>query len=392
MVEKLSIRTILNLFFGIFAAGLALLAGLQYYLGGGAIHVTVQGAAAALLVVVFILAQVIGNERSKRAETAVAALNAMNKGDLAHDVLLSGTDEYAWISWECQNARKGLSGLVHNISGNTGRLAHAAEQLADISEQSKTGVERQSRETQQLATAMNEMSKSFQEVARNAANAADAALEADRESKKSFEVVQSTTGTIERLATEVDRTAVVITKLEEECNNIGKVLDVIRDIAEQTNLLALNAAIEAARAGEQGRGFAVVADEVRTLASRTQHSTQEIQGMIERLQRGAAEAVKAMEQGRLKADDSVQQATRAGQSLGAIIRMVDLIRDMNTQIASAAEEQSATAEEINRNVININAISTETAREANAVAEASGEVERLALELQGSIGHFKLSS
>jgi methyl-accepting chemotaxis protein len=381
----------MNLFIGLFGTGIALVVGLQWTFSGGApIHPIVQGTAIALMVLFILFARTVASVRSKRSEAVVGALDAINKGDLGHEVSLQGKDEYAWICYESQRARKGLATLVRDVSGNSGRLVNAAQQLSSISEQSKTGMERQSRETQQLTNAMGEMSRSFQEVARNAVNAAGAAAEADNESKKSYEVVQKTTGTIERLASEVERTARVIGKLEDECNNIGKVLDVIRDIAEQTNLLALNAAIEAARAGEQGRGFAVVADEVRTLASRTQKSTQEIQGMIERLQSGATEAVSAMEQGRLKAAESVQQATFAGQSLGAIINKIDLIRDMNTQIASAAEEQSATAEEINRNVLNINAICTESAKDANRVAQSSGDVERLALELQNGIGHFKL--
>jgi methyl-accepting chemotaxis protein len=289
-------------------------------------------------------------------------------------------------------ARKGFTKTVGEILANVSRLAASAEKLSRITEHSKQGATRQNAGTEQVASAMNEMSSTVQEVARNAANAAQAALEADKEAKTGQEVVKGAIGSIHTLATEVQKTSHVILKLKDDSMSIGAVLDVIRGIAEQTNLLALNAAIEAARAGEQGRGFAVVADEVRSLATRTQQSTQEIQEMIERLQLGTNEAVSAMEQGRAKAEASVEQAAKVGDSLESITRMVHQIRDMNAHIAHAAEEQSVTAEEINRNVLNISEVSSKTMDGAEQTAEASEELARLAGNLQEIVGRFSLET
>ena len=203
-------------------------------------------------------------------------------------------------------------------------------------------------------------------------------------------MVERTINAIDALANEVDRAANVIHRLEQDSDQIGTVLDVIKGIAEQTNLLALNAAIEAARAGEQGRGFAVVADEVRTLASRTQHSTSEIQQMIERLQAGAQEAVSVMEDSRSRASDSVSSAQSAGQSLGSITQSVASITDMNTQIAAAADEQSAVAEEINKNIVNINHAAELAANGAQQTSAASTALAELAQDLQEMVGQFKV--
>lgn len=338
----------------------------------------------------FCLAFFLGSFNNKRAEKVVNAMAAMAKGDLTTRSDVFGGDEFAWMSWEYTKARKGFIEVVKNILSSSSHLAAAAEELSTITMQGSQGISRQQSEIQQVATSMEEMSATVAEVARNAASAATEAAEADKQAKNGSNVVKHTVTTINSLADEVKHTADVIEKLKGDCISIGTVLDVIRGIAEQTNLLALNAAIEAARAGEQGRGFAVVADEVRTLASRTQQSTQEIQDMIERLQNGSNEAVLAMEKGREKATDSVEQAAKAGEALEAITTVVDRIKSMNMQIAGAAEEQSVTTEEVNRNIVSISDVAEESALAAQKTASSSDDLARLAVELQEQVAKFSI--
>ncbi len=388
ILEKLSLSALAWLLAGFGITGIATVAWVGQVSQDEEDTVLIVAAVAALLTAA--LAYTIGRHVAKRAEIIVSGLHALANGDLGKSCPIPGKDEFAWLSWEYTQARKGFSKLVNEIMGNASQLAAAAEELSAITEHTRTGVSKQNAETEQVAAAMNEMSASVQEVARHASHAAEAAQEADQEANKGNAVVRGTIDSINALAEEVGRTAGAITNLKDDSVNIGAVLDVIRDIAEQTNLLALNAAIEAARAGEQGRGFAVVADEVRTLASRTQQSTQEIQEMIERLQASANDAVTAMEKGSQRASDSVSEAARAGDSLATITRAVNNIMDMNTQIASAATEQSTATEEINHSVVNISEISVETAHGAEQTAEASEELAHLALQLQELVGRFKV--
>ncbi|WP_417511965.1 methyl-accepting chemotaxis protein [Methylophaga sp.] len=336
------------------------------------------------------IAHYIGRFGDKRATTLVGAIQNIKKGDLTKKVAISGKSDFSWMAFELDSARKNVANLVHTLVGGVTQLTSASDNMQAISKETVDGVLRQQSETTQVATAMNEMTASVQEVARTASSAAEAARNADIEAKAGKQVVMETMQAIDSLATEVEKAAEQLSSLESDIGNIGAIVDVIRGITEQTNLLALNAAIEAARAGEHGRGFAVVADEVRTLAARTQSSTHEIEEMVERLQQGAQVAVKVMNEGRERAKHSVEKASSAGAALDSITAMISTMDEMSAQISSAANEQSSVAEDINRGIVNISQVAEHTAEGARESSVAVETLSNLATQLQEAASKFKV--
>ncbi len=319
------------------------------------------------------------------------AVHAMAEGDLTAKVELEAKDEMLLIASDMNMMIEKINALVSQVISATNQVVISADQSGAAAEDARDGVNQQNAELEQIATAMNEMSATVHEVANNASSTAEATRNADKQANNGRSVVNQTVESINTLANEMQQASAVIKQLEADSESIGSVLDVIRGIAEQTNLLALNAAIEAARAGEQGRGFAVVADEVRTLASRTQDSTEEIQNMIEKLQSGSRNAVKVMEEGTQQTVKTVEQAAEAGTALQSITEAVDYITQMNEQIASAAEEQSSVAEEINRNVVNVRDIAEHAAENTNQSAQSSVALKGVAAQLQSLVAEFKVN-
>ena len=324
------------------------------------------------------------------AQTLVRDFNRMADGDFSGAIVSSSSDEIGQIASAAERMQVDISDMVQRINQSVYTLSTSAEEMSHVSDQANQSMMAQRQETDQVATAMNQMTSTVHEVAQNAQLAADSASQANSEVSTGQNVVNDAIRAIGSLVQKVEQASDVIHNLESDSVEIGSVLDVIRSIAEQTNLLALNAAIEAARAGEQGRGFAVVADEVRVLAQRTQTSTEEIQKMIERLQSGSQEAVEAMNQSRSQADVTRDTAAKAGEVLTAITSSVTNINDMNALIASAAEEQNAVAEEVNRNVVNISQASETTAESVASTARSSEELRNVAEELKHVVSRLKV--
>lgn len=319
-----------------------------------------------------------------------AMLNTLANGDLTGRLDDSSNDEFGELSSNINKLINNLRHLVEGIADRSAQLATAAEESSSISAQSRNSMQDQRAQVEQVAAATQEMSSTTSEVASGAAKALEEIQHSDEEAKRVRIISDENKRTIEALAQEIQNASDVINQLSENSANIGGILDVIRGIAEQTNLLALNAAIEAARAGEQGRGFAVVADEVRTLASRTQQSTEEIQNMIERLQSDSSRAVNVMERGRNQAETCVTQADEAALALHAITESVHQASDSSTAIATAAEQQSATAHDISEKLEAIVALAEQAEAGAKQTSEASGEVAKLSSEMQDSVKSFRL--
>jgi len=338
----------------------------------------------------FLFAWLLTNSITKPIANALSAAEEIAEGNLTRPITVDGEDEAGRLLLAMSKMQDKLRDTLQRISGSATQLASAAEELNSVTDESARGLTQQNNEIEQAATAVNEMTSAVEEVARNAVSTSEASKNATTSAGDGRDLVQETVSAIERMSADVQSTATLIGDLANESRDIGKVLDVIRGLADQTNLLALNAAIEAARAGEAGRGFAVVADEVRALAHRTQQSTSEIERMIGSIQSGTEHAVDSMRNSTERAESTLNIARGAGMSLDTINSAIVEINERNLVIASAAEEQAQVAREVDRNLVNIRDLSVQSATGANQTSAASNELSRLALDLNNMVGRFSL--
>jgi methyl-accepting chemotaxis protein len=341
-------------------------------------------------VLTLLFAWLLTNSITRPIDSALKAAEDIAEGDLTRTITVDGTDEAGRLLAAMLKMQSKLRDTLQRISGSATQLASAAEELNAVTDESARGLSQQNNEIEQAATAVNQMTSAVEEVARNAVSTSEASKNATTSASDGRDLVQETVSAIERMSNDVQSTSTLIGNLADESRDIGKVLDVIRGLADQTNLLALNAAIEAARAGEAGRGFAVVADEVRALAHRTQQSTSEIERMIGSIQGGTEQAVNSMRSSTERAESTLNIAKGAGLALDTINSAVVEINERNLVIASAAEEQAQVAREVDRNLVNIRDLSTQSATGANQTSAASNELSRLAVDLNGMVARFKV--
>ncbi|MET1068122.1 MAG: methyl-accepting chemotaxis protein [Pseudomonas prosekii] len=319
---------------------------------------------------------------------AVQAAETIAGGNLTKTIEIDGKDEPARLLGALAAMQANLRKTIEQIAGSATQLGAAAEELSTVTEEASRGLQQQNNEIEQAATAVNEMTAAVEEVARNAVSTSEASSQSTQAAREGRNRVVETVEAIQVMTHDVQNTSVMIEGLATQGRDIGKVLDVIRAIAEQTNLLALNAAIEAARAGEAGRGFAVVADEVRALAHRTAQSTQEIEKMVAGIQNGTGEAVSSMQQSNQRTQSTLEMARAAGVALEQITQSIHLINERNLVIASASEEQAQVSREVDRNLVNIRDLATQSAAGANQTSAATHELSRLAVDLNAMVARF----
>jgi methyl-accepting chemotaxis protein len=348
------------------------------------------GSSALALLVGLIAAWVITRLIVAPLRSVIRVAQQIAAGDLSATIEVTRRDEIGQLMQAMQQMGAGLSSIVSGLQAGIEQLASSAQSLSAVTEQTNLEVSSQKEETEQVATAMNQMTATVHDVARNAEEAAQAAQTADGKVESGQQVVRQSMARIEQLADSATSASSSIESLSAEIQNIGTVLSVIKSVAEQTNLLALNAAIEAARAGEQGRGFAVVADEVRALAKRTQQSTEEIERLVSALRSAAQSSVQQIQNSGELVKLAVSDALQTESALGSIAAAMSLIQQMNQQIAAAAEEQSSVAEEINRSVTSIRASADQSSLAMQGNAASSIELAQLGVELKGMVGHFRL--
>ncbi len=360
------------------------LAGSSYQ--GAITGVIVFSVAAAVLTV--LLAWLLTRSIVTPLRKAVEVAQTIASGNLTTVIEDAGKDEPARLLGALSAMQTNLRQTIQHIAGSATQLASAAEELSAVTEEASKGLQQQNNEIDQAATAVNEMTAAVEEVARNAVSTSEASGQSNQAAREGRDRVVETVGAIQTMTQDVQNTALMIEGLATQGRDIGKVLDVIRAIAEQTNLLALNAAIEAARAGEAGRGFAVVADEVRALAHRTAQSTQEIEKMVAGIQSGTGEAVQSMQQSNQRTQTTLELARAAGVALEQITQSISLINERNLVIASASEEQAQVSREVDRNLVNIRDLATQSAAGANQTSAASHELSRLAVDLNGMVARF----
>ncbi|QXE09973.1 methyl-accepting chemotaxis protein [Pseudomonas sp. AN-B15] len=319
---------------------------------------------------------------------AVQAAQTIAGGNLTQSIEVDGKDEATQLLQALSTMQTNLRKTIEQIAGSATQLGAAAEELSAVTEEASRGLQQQNNEIEQAATAVNEMTAAVEEVARNAVSTSEASNQSTQAARERRDQVVKTVDAIQTMTHDVQSTAQMIEGLAAQGRDIGKVLDVIRAIAEQTNLLALNAAIEAARAGEAGRGFAVVADEVRALAHRTAQSTQEIEKMVAGIQNGTGEAVSSMQQSNQRTQTTLEMARAAGVALEQITQSIHQINERNLVIASASEEQAQVSREVDRNLVNIRDLATQSAAGANQTSAATHELSRLAVDLNAMVARF----